>query len=140
MGLLHGEMARVHTRWFAQYEALYRPRTANAVRRGQAITDEEIADYQAFRRTFRDRVEQLMQHAGIDLWVCPSSAGPAPRGFEQTGWGGMTTAWSYAGMPCLSVPAGRSGDGLPLGFQCIARFGHDEQLLRWGDDIANCLA
>jgi Asp-tRNA(Asn)/Glu-tRNA(Gln) amidotransferase A subunit family amidase len=136
MGLLHGEMARVHANWFAQYEGLYRPRTANAVRRGQAITDEEIADYQAFRLTFRDRVAQLMQQAGIDMWVCPASAGPAPRGLDQTGWGGMTTAWSYAGMPCLSVPAGLSREGLPLGFQCVAKFGHDELLLQWADDIA----
>ncbi|HEY3061392.1 MAG TPA: amidase [Chloroflexota bacterium] len=136
MGLLHGEMARVHANWFAQYEGLYRLRTARAVRCGQAITDEEIAEYQAFRLTFRDRVVQLMQQAGIDMWVCPASAGPAPRGLDQTGWGGMTTVWSYAGMPCLSVPAGLSRDGLPLGFQCVTMFGQDELLLHWTDNIA----
>jgi Asp-tRNA(Asn)/Glu-tRNA(Gln) amidotransferase A subunit family amidase len=41
----------------------------------------------------------------------------------------MTTAWSYAGLPCITVPAGRAKSGLPLGVQAIARRGQDEALL-----------
>jgi len=43
-------------------------------------------------------------------------------------------------MPCVSVPAGLSREGLPLGLQCVAMFGHDELLLHWADDIAKHIA
>jgi Asp-tRNA(Asn)/Glu-tRNA(Gln) amidotransferase A subunit family amidase len=77
-----------------------------------------------------------MQASGIDVWVTAASAGPAPVGLDLTGWGGMTTGWSYAGLPRVSVPADRHGDRLPLGLQCVARFGHDEMLFSWAEDIA----
>ena len=131
MMLLHGEMARVHAAWFRRYPERYRPRTARAILRGQAITDQELAACGAHRRAFRTRTEALMREAAIDLWVTPASAGPAPEGLDVTGWGGMTTAWSYAGMPCATVPAGRDGAGLPLGLQGVAPSGCDERLLAW---------
>jgi Asp-tRNA(Asn)/Glu-tRNA(Gln) amidotransferase A subunit family amidase len=135
MTLLHGEMARVHASWFRQYPDRYRPRTARAIQRGQAVTARELAACRAHRQAFRTRVETLMQDAAIDLWVTPASAGPAPRGLELTGWGGMTTAWSYAGMPCLTVPAGADAAGLPLGLQGVAPPGRDEHLLTWMSDL-----
>jgi len=45
------------------------------------------------------------------------------------GWNGMTTLWSCAGMPCVTLPAGLSTDRLPLGFQCVAMCGQDDELL-----------
>lgn len=140
MGLLHGEMARVHRVWFARYASRYRPRTARAVRLGETVGDSELAEFRRNQLRFRNRIAGLMDETGVDLWVTPASAGAAPRGYEQTGWGGMTTAWSYAGMPCIAVPAGLSSEQLPLGLQCVARFGDDERLLAWADDIARVFA
>ena len=131
MTLLHGEMARVHAEWFRQYPDRYRPRTARAIQRGQAIDDRELAACRAYRQPFRAQVEALMRDAAVDLWVTPASAGPAPAGLDVTGWGGMTTAWSYAGLPCATVPAGRDAAGLPLGLQGVAPSGQDEELLAW---------
>ena len=37
------EMAQVHAQWFADYESLYRPRTAQAIREGQTVGLEELA-------------------------------------------------------------------------------------------------
>jgi Asp-tRNA(Asn)/Glu-tRNA(Gln) amidotransferase A subunit family amidase len=138
--LLHGEMARVHAPWYSRYASRYRPRTARGIQRGQAITDSELTRARLGQLTFRTRVVQLMAQAELDLWITPSSAGAAPAGFELTGWGGMTTAWSYAGLPCLSLPAGRSTSGLPLGLQCVGAFGQDERLLAWADGLARTLA
>lgn len=135
MTLLHGEMARVHAEWFRQYPERYRPRTARGIQRGQAVGDQEVAACRAYRQPFRAQVEALMREAGIDLWVTPASAGPAPLGLELTGWGGMTTAWSYAGLPCVTVPADPDPAGLPLGLQAIAPLGQDEQLLAWMSDL-----
>jgi Asp-tRNA(Asn)/Glu-tRNA(Gln) amidotransferase A subunit family amidase len=131
MTLLHGEMARVHAEWFRRYPDRYRPRTARAIQRGQAVTDQELVACRAHRQAFRTQVETLMREVAIDLWITPASAGPAPVGLELTGWGGMTTAWSYAGMPCATVPAGRDASGLPLGLQGVAPTGWDEHLLAW---------
>ncbi len=135
MALLHGEMARVHAAWFAEYAECYRPRTARAIRRGQRVTDADLASSQMHQRAFRARVEALMKEAGIDLWITPASAGPAPAGLQLTGWGEMTTAWSYAGLPCITLPASRAANGLPLGLQCVAATGRDEHLLAWASEI-----
>jgi Asp-tRNA(Asn)/Glu-tRNA(Gln) amidotransferase A subunit family amidase len=135
MMLLHGEMARVHARWFERYPERYRERTARGISRGQAVTDHELAACRTHQHVFRNRLRTLMDEAGIDLWITPSSAGAAPVGLDTTGWGGMTTVWSYAGLPCISVPAGRAAHGLPLGLQCIAASGQDECLLTWAGQI-----
>ena len=42
----------------------------------------------------------------------------------------MNLPWSHAGMPALSLPAGRSSDtAMPLGIQFIAPHGNDEELV-----------
>jgi Asp-tRNA(Asn)/Glu-tRNA(Gln) amidotransferase A subunit family amidase len=137
--LLHGEMARIHADWYPRYADRYRPRTRRGVERGLAISDSALAAARAFRLQFRAHLENLMRRAGIDLWITPSSAGPAPEGLDITGWGGMTGAWSFAGLPCLSVPAGRAANGLPLGLQLVAGFGQDEALLGWAAGVATAL-
>ncbi len=40
--IVFAEMTRVHAAWFAQYESLYRPRTAAAIREGQEVSLEEL--------------------------------------------------------------------------------------------------
>jgi Asp-tRNA(Asn)/Glu-tRNA(Gln) amidotransferase A subunit family amidase len=137
--LLHAEMAAVHATWFARYEPLYRPRTANAIRRGQATSAADASIARDGRLTFRRAIEDLMARAGVDLWALPASAGGAPKGLETTGWGGMTTPWSYAGLPAITVPAGRDDRDLPLGLQAIAAFGADEHLLTWAHDLADAV-
>lgn len=48
----------------------------------------------------------------------------------------MNRPWTYAGLPAVTVPAG-TVDGLPLGLQCVGRFGEGERLLAWADAIAD---
>ncbi len=71
----------------------------------------------------------------IDLWICPSATGPAPLGLDSTGDSNMNLPWTHAGMPVISLPAGRSQDGLPLGLQLIAPFEADEQLMAWAMQV-----
>lgn len=129
--LTFAEMAKVHAAWFAEHASLYRPRTAAAILEGQEVSAEELAEARAGRIKLRAELEELMAGVGIDLWVCPSAPGPAPEGLQATGSPLMNLPWTHAGMPAISVPAGRAANGLPLGLQCIARFMADEQLLGW---------
>lgn len=137
--LVCAEMARVHADWFGQYEVLYRARTAEAIREGQTISYPEYDLYRASPRALRVELEGLMDMLEIDLWVCPSATGAAPRGIETTGSPAMNMPWTHAGLPVLTLPAGSAEDGLPLGFQCVGRFMRDENLLAWASPLAQAL-
>jgi Asp-tRNA(Asn)/Glu-tRNA(Gln) amidotransferase A subunit family amidase len=52
----------------------------------------------------------------------------------------MNFPWTHAGLPSVSLPAGRSRSGLPLGLQLVARFGVDEQLLAWARALEEILS
>lgn len=127
--MIAAELARQHRPWFAQYERLYRPRTAALIRQGQAVSDQRLRVARESRLAIRQQLHQVMEEEGIDLWICPSAPDVAPRGIEATGSPLMNLPWTHAGTPAISLPAGRGMLSLPLGLQLVGRFGGDEQLL-----------
>ncbi len=133
------EMAALHKDWFPEHEANYRPVTAETFRKGQQVTPEQLAEGRASRMRVRSQLQSLMDAQGIDLWVCPPAPGSAPEGIASTGNPAMNLPWTHTGMPAITVPAGHAENGLPLGFQCIARAEADEQLLAWAMPIADTL-
>ena len=137
--LVCAEMARVHADWFSRYAALYRPRTAQAIREGQTISYSEYDLYRASPQALRDELETVMESAQIDLWLSPSATGPAPQGIETTGSPALNLPWSHAGLPALTLPAGHAENGLPLGLQCVGRFQRDEYVLAWASEMEQAL-
>jgi Asp-tRNA(Asn)/Glu-tRNA(Gln) amidotransferase A subunit family amidase len=133
--LVFGEFAREHAMHFAEYEALYRPRTAEAIRTGQSVSDDELATLQKGPDHLRAVLEDQMAAEEIDLWICPSATGPAPVGLNSTGDPNMNLPWTHAGMPAITIPAGRAQNGLPLGMQLIAPYEADEQLMAWAKQV-----
>lgn len=133
--LIAAELAHQHRQWFAQYERLYRPRTAALIRQGQAVSNQRLQAARESRLVFRQRLHQIMDEEGIDLWICPSAPDVAPRGIEATGSPLMNLPWTHAGTPAVSLRAGRGMQSLPLGLQLVGRFGGDEQLLAWARAI-----
>lgn len=140
MRMVFAEMAQVHTMWFAQYESRYRPRTAAALREGQTVSEEELAQGREGRAALRAALEALMEQAGIDLWVSPATTGPAPEGLDSTGSPIMNLPWTYAGLPAITFPAGLAANRLPLGLQCVAASMADERLLSWVAPIEKIFA
>ncbi|GHO90677.1 amidase [Reticulibacter mediterranei] len=138
--MVFAEMAQVHAAWFAQYESLYRPRTAAALREGQSVGDEEWAQAREGRITLRSSLEEQMAQTGIDMWVSPATTEPAPEGLHSTGSPIMNLPWTYTGMPAITLPAGHAANGLPLGLQCVSATMTDEYLLQWVAPIADLLA
>jgi aspartyl-tRNA(Asn)/glutamyl-tRNA(Gln) amidotransferase subunit A len=67
--------------------------------------------------------------------ILPFEAGlEVPTGWTGDGWSSWTPfTWPFnmTGQPAISVPAGLSQTGLPVGLQAVCRFGADEQLLRF---------
>jgi Asp-tRNA(Asn)/Glu-tRNA(Gln) amidotransferase A subunit family amidase len=127
--VLAAEAARVHARWFREYEPLYGSKIADLIRRGQSVTDDRVKAALAARDAFRLQLGRAMIGRGIDAWICPSTIGPAPRGLESTGDPAMNLPWTHAGLPVVGLPAGTHRSGLPMGLQVVGSWQGDEMLL-----------
>ncbi|MCE9583393.1 MAG: amidase [Planctomycetes bacterium] len=128
MTLLHGEMWHQHEARFAEFGTLYRAASRSGVERGRAIPEAEVRRARNLALEVRGAIEAAMDQAGVDALISPSQPGPPPLVGGATGSGATTSPWSYAGLPCISVPCGRIG-GLPAGMQLIGRHGSDELIL-----------
>ncbi len=133
------EAAAVHRDWYAAHAEKYRPVTKSVIEEGMTITPEQLQAGRESRAQVRAQVHRLMEEHGLDLWICPPAPGPAPEGIASTGNPAMNLPWTHTGMPAITVPAGRAANGLPLGLQCVARYGSDESLLAWAGPIADAV-
>ena len=129
--LVFAEFAREHAEIYAKHAPLYRKRTAEIIEIGKSVSDRELGSARTNCSALRQELESEMARAGIDLWVTPSALGPAPEGIQATGDPNMNLPWTHAGMPAITLPAGKANNGLPLGLQFVACFGEDEKLLGW---------
>ena len=66
----------------------------------------------------------------FDAIVTPAALGPAPLGHGSTGNPIMSTLWTFAGLPCVSLPLLETPDGLPIGVQLVGNLNADARLLR----------
>jgi Asp-tRNA(Asn)/Glu-tRNA(Gln) amidotransferase A subunit family amidase len=65
-----------------------------------------------------------------DALLTPAASGTAPAGLESTGDPAFCTLWTLTGMPAVSLPIMRGGNGLPLGVQLVGPRDGDARLLR----------
>ncbi|MFF6886671.1 amidase [Streptomyces sp. NPDC012421] len=134
------ELARAHAGLFDRHADRYDPRTAEAILQGRTAQESDYTDALKARADFRDRLADATHRHDVDLWITPAATGPAPRGLDSAGDSVMSLPWSGAGLPIVSVPAGRSAADLPLGLQCAGRAGEDERLLHWARDLESTLS
>jgi len=129
-----GELAMNFSELYDEYALFLRLKIINRIQEGLEVTTEELADARTLPKELCTRIEAEMESQGIDVWICPAAPGPAPEGITSTGDSVMNRLWTAAGVPAVSVPAGEI-DGLPIGLQCIGKFGSDEELLEWSEPI-----
>jgi Asp-tRNA(Asn)/Glu-tRNA(Gln) amidotransferase A subunit family amidase len=105
------------------------------------LRDEKIAlgrelSLDAFRAACRGaekaRVAVQAWASGFDAILTLPAPGQAPRGLDDTGSAVFNALWTQLHMPCLTLPAGRSPGGLPVGVQLVARQHTDERLIEVG--------
>lgn len=137
--LVAAEMALVHDEWLSEYADRYASATRELVERGRETTAGALARAQRGQEALRTTLADRMDAAGIDVWITPAAPGPAPAGIDDTGDPIMNLPWTHAGLPTASLPAGKTDTGLPIGLQCVARFGADERLLAWAAGIGAAL-
>ena len=133
--LVAAETALSHAEWYHEFGNTYSRTLADLIEEGRTVPTEELADARAGRATLRTRLHELMDECGLDVLVSPAAPGPAPDGIDSTGDPIMNLPWTHAGVPTVTLPAGETADGLPMGIQCSARFGYDEWLLAWCGDL-----
>lgn len=134
--LAFAEFAQEHADLYAEFAPLYRPRTVEIIELGKTVQAEELAAARAHCLTLRTTLEAEMDQAGIDLWICPPAPGPAPAGIHATGNPDLNLPWTHAGLPAVTIPAGFAENALPLGLQLVAKFGADEALLGWAQELS----
>ena len=99
----------------------------------ETYADLPRAQYSAAMRHVREcrrEFTAFKQDAVFDVLLTPSAPDEAPTGLESTGSAIFNRNWTLLGVPCMTLPAGRGPQGLPLGIQLVGDYDEDERLLR----------
>ena len=140
MDLCAIEASEVHRVWRELHKRKYDPRTIALLDRAEELDDARRTLVQKSPLQLRSSLEQATSHEEIDAWIAPAATSCAPMGLGETGDGRLNGPWTHAGVPTISIPAGRNADGLPMGVQIAGRFGHDEKLLDDADYLDQAIA
>jgi Asp-tRNA(Asn)/Glu-tRNA(Gln) amidotransferase A subunit family amidase len=112
----------------------YHPSIDESLRLSEAMGADARADYLAelnHRDHLREAILATMARNELDVLVFPSVRRKAqPLGSEQPGSNCRLSANS--GLPALTLPAGFTDDGLPVGIELLGRPWSEQQLLSLG--------
>jgi Asp-tRNA(Asn)/Glu-tRNA(Gln) amidotransferase A subunit family amidase len=95
--------------------------------KGLAVTLERYVAAQRKSAAFKAHIDSLFDR--VDVLLCPSAPGEAPKGQEFTGDPRFNSIWTLAGTPCVTLPMGTGDMGLPLGVQLVGLRHADDKLL-----------
>jgi aspartyl-tRNA(Asn)/glutamyl-tRNA(Gln) amidotransferase subunit A len=115
------------------------PTLVKFIRRGGSITARDylrararVAEYWEEVRAFSERFDLLLTPTTA---VAPFAAGERPpreidgESVSVLGWMPFTYPFNLTGQPAVSVPAGLTADGLPVGLQIVGRRHADRAVL-----------
>jgi Asp-tRNA(Asn)/Glu-tRNA(Gln) amidotransferase A subunit family amidase len=108
------------------------PLLARLIEHGATIDAAAYRAAQVHRATLRSTFDGVL--AATDVIALPA-AGPVPDP-STTGSAVFLQPWTLFGNPAISLPAGFTADGMPVGLQLVAKRGDDARLLaiaRWAE-------
>ncbi|MEV4613013.1 amidase [Kitasatospora sp. NPDC049258] len=125
------------------------PSTRRALDSGAAVGDERWNEVRAQQAAVRAGVPGLFEDAGVDVWLLPLDPDvPRPRGAARAASSlvtpghpdydreiGYTPVASFAGLPAITFPVGRSG-AAPLAMQLVGRPGAEGMLIGLASGVA----
>ena len=97
------------------------------LKKSDGITLDRYIAAQRKTVAFKAHVDSLFDT--VDVLLCPSAPGEAPKGQEFTGNPRFNSIWTLAGTPCVTLPVGTGDQGLPLGIQLVGLRHADDKLL-----------
>jgi aspartyl-tRNA(Asn)/glutamyl-tRNA(Gln) amidotransferase subunit A len=134
------EAASYHADTLQLQPDLYTPNVRIRLEMGTYILAEDYVRALRGRDVLRAEVDSAL--AGCDALLLPALALPAPqlgqqsirvRGMDlpvRTAMLRLTQLFNISGHPAVSIPCGRTGDGLPAGAQLVGRHGETSALLQ----------
>jgi amidase len=134
------EAAVAHEATYPSRASEYGPLLAALLETGRSLDGRTVAKMLLRREAFRSRLNALFD--GIDLLIVPvmnvaaptladlAAAGRAPPAVEARLR--FTAPFDMSGHPTLTLPGGRTNDGLPIGFQIVGRPMEEALILRAG--------
>jgi aspartyl-tRNA(Asn)/glutamyl-tRNA(Gln) amidotransferase subunit A len=109
------------------------PRLLDAIEQGRSIP---LDQYLAAREETARMRQTVLDAIGESAALSPAAPGAAPEGLGSTGDPRYISPWTAIGGPILTVPAGNTRSGLPIGCILASRPGSDGRLCRWARRLA----
>ncbi len=134
------EAAVAHEATYPSRAAEYGPVLTGLLETGRALDGLAVAKIWHRREAFRGQLNALFRD--IDLLIMPAMNRAAPTLADVTGARRtpaavearirFTAPFNMSGHPTLTLPGGKTADGLPVGFQIVARHMEEALVLRTG--------
>ncbi len=137
--ILFAEAAAYHQRAYPGRLAEYGPDLRELLAEGATLPATAYVEAQRVQAVVIKEVRALLEE--VDVLLCPTVPVPAPRigdvdPAQTDGWrqaraplSRFTRLFNLTGLPAISIPAGRSRAGLPIGVQLAAAPGQEARLL-----------
>jgi len=131
------EAASYHATWLRQRADRYTPETYAQLDEASRVAATIYLDAQRLRERFRARMAKLLSR--FDALALPTSLVVAPLVEDAEKYllvlSRNCIPWSFIGFPAVSIPCGRSGEGLPIGLQLVAAPFQEGRLIALGSAV-----
>jgi amidase len=132
------ESARALAHEYSASPELLSERLRLQIEKHLRVPREEYAAAMRHARACRQQFSSAMED--LDVLLTPSAPGEAPKGTESTGNPVFNKNWTLLGVPCVTLPAARGPNGLPLGVQIVGDYDRDERVLECAEWVRQALA
>ena len=126
---MHFELARSFADEALRYPESLSTELRDQIATGRGLTLNAYREAHAHAEGARIAVDATL--AKYDFLLTLATPGEAPKGLSFTGDPLFNRAWTLLYLPCITLPAGRGPQQLPLGVQLVGPRRQDERLLTW---------